>query len=183
MTLTAANKMERHMQLCDTFHLPIVNFVDQPGNATGPEAELGGTLLGAVRILTAIERLRIPWVSIIVRRCFGMAGGLSAPKYFPSLNHRFAWPSARWGSLPIEGGVAAAYRAEIQAAADPAARQAELEEEYHHIGSPFRTAEQFGILDIIDPRETRALLCDWIEDAWEVIEGDAGRAANRPTDP
>lgn len=174
MTLAAANKMERHMQLCDTFRLPIVNFVDQPGNATGPDAELAGTLLGAVRILTAIERIRVPWLSIIVRRAFGMAGGLHAPKYFPALNHRFAWPSARWGSLPIEGGVTAAYRKEIQAAADPAGRQAELEAEYHRIGSPFRTAENFGILDIIDPRETRSVLCDWIEDAWEVIESEAG---------
>lgn len=176
MTLAAAHKMERHMQLCDTFGLPIVNFVDQPGNATGPEAELGGTLLGAVRVLTAIERIRVPWLSIIVRRAFGMAGGLHAPKYFPSLNHRFAWPSARWGSIPIEGGVAAAYRKEIESAADPQARRAELEEEYHRLGSPFRTAEQFGILDIIDPRETRAVLCDWIGDAREVIESEAGRA-------
>ena len=177
MTLAAAHKMERHMQLCDTFRLPIVNLVDQPGNATGPEAELGGTLLGAVRVLTAIERIRVPWVSIIVRRAFGMAGGLHAPKYFPSLNHRFAWPSARWGSIPIEGGVAAAYRKEIESAADPQAKRVELEEEYHRLGSPLRTAEQFGVLDIIDPRETRSVLCDWVEDAWEVIESEAGRAA------
>jgi acetyl-CoA carboxylase carboxyltransferase component len=172
MTLSAANKMERHMALCDTFHLPIVNFVDQPGNATGPEAETTGTLLGAVRVLTKIEQLSVPWLSIIVRRAFGMAGGLHAPKYFPSLNHRFAWPSARWGSIPIEGGVAAAYRKEIESAANPDSRRAELEREYLPLGSPFRTAEHFGILDIIDPRETRAVLCDWIEDAWEVLDTD-----------
>jgi acetyl-CoA carboxylase carboxyltransferase component len=177
MTLAAANKMERHMQLCNTFRLPMVNFVDQPGNATGPEAELAGTLLGAVRVLSTIESVRIPWVSIIMRRCFGMAGGLHAPKYFPSLNHRFAWPSARWGSIPIEGGVAAAYRKEIAAAANPDAKRAEIEEEYHRIGSPFRTAEQFGVLDILDPRETRGVLCDWVEDAWEVIRCDAGNAS------
>jgi hypothetical protein len=35
--------------------------------------------------------------------------------------------------------------------------------------SPFRTAEKFGILDIIDPRETRSILCDWIEDAWDLV--------------
>jgi acetyl-CoA carboxylase carboxyltransferase component len=98
-----------------------------------------------------------------------MAGGLHAPKYFPQLNHRFAWPSARWGSIPIEGGVAAAYRSDIAAAPDPDARREELEAYYHCIGSPFRTAEKFGILDIIDPRETRAILCDWVEDAVEVL--------------
>ncbi len=169
MTVTSAWKIERHSKLCDTFGLPIVNLVDQPGNATGPEAELGGTLLGAVRVLTTIEGLRVPWVSIILRRAFGMAGGLHAPKYFPQLNHRFAWPSARWGSIPVEGGVAAAYRNEIEAAEDPVAKREELEAYYNRIGSPFRTAEKFGILDIIDPRETRSILCDWIEDAREAM--------------
>lgn len=176
MTLTAAYKTERHAKLCDTFGLPMVNLVDQPGNATGPEAELAGTLLGAVRVVQTIEDVRIPWLSIIMRRAFGMAGGMHAPKYFPALNYRFAWPSARWGSIPIEGGVDAAHKAEIEAAADPAAARAALEARYHRIGSPYRTAEQFGILDIIDPRETRALLCDWIEDARAVLENARGRA-------
>jgi acetyl-CoA carboxylase carboxyltransferase component len=172
MTVAAAYKTERHTKLCDTFGLPMVNLVDQPGNATGPEAELAGTLLGAVRVVTTIEDVRIPWLSIIMRRAFGMAGGMHAPKYFPALNYRFAWPSARWGSIPIEGGVDAAHKAEIEASADPAATRAALEARYHRLGSPFRTAEQFGILDIIDPRETRALLCDWIEDARAVLEHD-----------
>lgn len=169
MTTTSAWKTERHVKLCQTFNLPIVNLVDQPGNATGPEAELTGTLLGAVRVLTTIEKTTVPWVSIIMRRAFGMAGGLHAPKHFPQLNHRFAWPSARWGSIPIEGGVAAAHRKEIAAALDPAATQSELEAYYHRIASPFRTAEKFGILDVIDPRETRDVLCDWVDDAFEAM--------------
>jgi len=131
---------------------------------------LTGTLLGAVRVLTTIEALEVPWVSIIMRRAFGMAGGLHAPKYFPQLNHRFAWPSARWGSIPVEGGVAAAYRNEIASAPDTDAKRDELEAYYNRLGSPFRTAEKFGILDIIDPRETRSVLCDWIEDAVEALK-------------
>ncbi len=170
MTVAAAYKMERHVKLCDTFGLPIINFVDQPGNATGPEAELQGTLLAAVRVLGTIEKATIPWFSVIMRRCFGMAGGMHAPKHFPQLNHRVAWPSARWGSIPIEGGVFAAHRREIEEADDPVAKMQELEGQYHHLGSPFRTAESFGILDIIDPRETRSILCDWIAEAWQMIE-------------
>jgi acetyl-CoA carboxylase carboxyltransferase component len=165
MTTQAAYKMERHVQLCSLFGLPIVNLVDQPGNQTGLDAELGGTLLGATRVSQALHECRSPWVSILIRRCFGMAGALHAPKYGEALNLRYAWPSARWGSIPIEGGVMAAHKAEIDAAPDPAARRAELEAFYLNMTSPFRTAEKFGILDIIDPRETRAILCDWVEDA------------------
>ncbi|MBL0090513.1 MAG: propionyl-CoA carboxylase [Ideonella sp.] len=177
MTLPAAYKMERHVDLCSLFRLPVVNFVDQPGNQTGLEAELSGTLLGATRVSHALHESRSPWVSILVRRCFGMAGALHAPKYGERLNHRFAWPSARWGSIPIEGGVMAAHKSEIEAAPDPAAKRGALEAHYLNMTSPFRTAEKFGILDIIDPRETRGVLCDWVEDAWRVVRGDLGQAA------
>ena len=178
MTIQAAYKMERHVNLCSLFHLPVVNLVDQPGNQTGLDAELSGTLLGATRVSQALHESRSPWISIMLRRCFGMAGALHAPKYGEALNLRYAWPSARWGSIPIEGGVMAAHKAEIDAAADPAAKRAELEAFYLNMTSPFRTAEKFGILDIIDPRETRSILCDWIEDAWSLAsEGTASHDA------
>ncbi len=170
MTLQAAYKMERHVKLCSQFGLPVVNFVDQPGNQTGLEAEMDGTLLGALRVGEALHECQSPWVSILIRRCFGMAGALHAPKYDETMSLRYAWPSSRWGSIPIEGGVMAAHKAEIDAAPDPAAKRAELEAFYLNMTSPFRTAEKFGILDIIDPRETRAILCDWVEDAWEIVK-------------
>jgi acetyl-CoA carboxylase carboxyltransferase component len=169
MTLQSSYKFERHVELCNTFGLPVVHFVDQPGNAVGLEAELAGTLLGAIRAGRALDHVRVPWISIVVRRAFGMAGSMHAPRHYPALHHCFAWPTARWGSIPIEGGVAAAHRAEIEAASDPAAHRITLEERYGRLGSPFRTAERFGVIDVIDPRETRALLCDWVEDAEEVV--------------
>jgi acetyl-CoA carboxylase carboxyltransferase component len=172
MTIHSANKIERFVEMCDVFHLPIVNFVDQPGNMTGLEAEMAGTLLGAVRVFKMIERATTPWVSIIWRRVFGLAGGLHGPQYGMKglpLNHRFAWPSARWGSIPIEGGVAAAYRRDIESSPDPAARRQELEEHYNRLGTPFRTAERFGIVDIIEPRATRRVLCDWMDDCYEIL--------------
>ena len=72
---------------------------------------------------------------------------------------------AEWGSLPVEGGVAAAYRREIAAAADPKKREQELEEELRAFNSPFLTAEAFQVEDIIDPRETRAYLYRFVEAA------------------
>ncbi|MEQ9815345.1 MAG: carboxyl transferase domain-containing protein [Azospirillaceae bacterium] len=168
----AAEKMETFVDLCDTFHLPIVTFVDQPGVLIGPEAEKAGTFRAAVRLLGAIEQSRVPWTSIIVRRLFGVAG--SAYGRLGGLNLHFAWPSARWGSLPLEGGVYAAHRREIEAAEDPGARLAELTGAYEHLSSPFRTAERFGVPDIIDPRRTRPILCDWIEDAYRLLPEQLG---------
>jgi acetyl-CoA carboxylase carboxyltransferase component len=71
------------------------------------------------------------------------------------LNLKIAWPSAEWGSLPIEGGAAAAFRREIERAPDPDARLKEIEDELRALASPFLTAEAFGIEDIIDPRDAR----------------------------
>ena len=168
MTSAAAGKTERFVDLCDTFHIPIVNFVDQPGVMFGLEAERAGTMRDAIRAIAAIEQASVPWMSIMIRRAFGVGGGMHGPKHGPegrSLNHRVAWPTARWGSIPIEGGVTAAYRRDIEAAADPVARRDELEAYYHRLSSPFRTAERFGITDIIRPSETRATICDWLGDA------------------
>ncbi len=168
LTRSAANKMERFVDLCDSFHLPMVHLVDQPGVMTGPDAEKAGTLMAAARALHAIEQATIPWIAIVIRRCMGLGGAMLGPWHGPSgtaLPHRFAWPSARWGSIPVEGGVAAAYKREIAEAEDPEAYVAALEARYRAIASPFRTAERFGVVDIIAPRETRPLLCDWAEQA------------------
>ena len=180
LTSAAARKMERFVDTCDTFHLPMVNLVDQPGVMIGLEAERAGTLLAAAKASAAIEQASIPWVSVVMRRAFGIGGGMLGPWQGPqgtSLNHRFAWPTARWGSIPIEGGVAAAHKREIEAAPDPTARREELEAYYQRLASPFRTAEAFGVVDIIKPSETRRRLCTWADDAYRLIRTNVGPRA------
>ena len=155
------------MDTGDTFHLPIVDLVDNPGFWIGTEAERQGTARLGSRALIACHQSSVPWASVIIRRCYGVAGAghINADGF----NVRYAWPSADWGSLPIEGGVQAAYRRDIEAAPDPAARRRELEEMLNKYRSPFRTAEAFGIEDIIDPRDTRSILCEWFEPAYEAL--------------
>jgi len=168
LTSAAARKLERFVDLCDTFHLPVIHFVDAPGVMFGLEAERLGTMRDALRAIAAIEQARVPWLLVIVRRAFGVGGGMHGPKHGPegrSLNHRVAWPTARWGSIPIEGGVAAAYRRDIEASDDPQARRDELESYYHRLSSPYRTAERFGVVDIIRPSETGLVIREWLADA------------------
>lgn len=172
MDASAAEKMIRFVDMCDSLHLPMVNFVDQPGVVVGVAAERLGTIRKSVRALNAIDQSRIPWVAIILRKAFGVAGSGYGRQH--DLNLRFAWPSGYWGSIPIEGGVEAAYRRDIESAEDPAARVRELEQYYQQLVSPFRTAERFGVQDIIDPRDTRPILCDWVEMAYEVLPQQLG---------
>jgi methylmalonyl-CoA decarboxylase subunit alpha len=99
------------------------------------------------------------------------------------VDFKIAWPSAEWGSLPLEGGVAAAFRKEIQNAPDPKRREGELVEELRELSSPFLTAEAFGVEDIIDPRETRPYLSRFIDAAQirlKTLVGPKFKAGVRP---
>ena len=160
-----ARKFERFVDLCDVFHLPIINFADQPGFVIGRAGESEGTLRAGVRASCAIDDSRVPWGTVVVRRLYGVAGG--AHQDFSRFCFRIAWPSAEWGSLPIEGGVDAAYRREIDAAPDPAARRKEIEQRLIALRSPFSAAEAFAVEDIVDPRDTRPMLAEWLAIAYE----------------
>ena len=155
----ASRKITRFVDLAQTFHLPMVHLVDCFGFAVGLEAESTGTMRHAVTAVSAIHQSTIPWCPIIIRNVFGVGGGAHVPHTQTPI--RYSWPSGNWGSLPLEGGVEAAYRAEIAAADDPAAKLAEIEERLQIMRSPFRSAEAFLIEEIIDPRDTRPLLCEW----------------------
>ncbi len=159
MTADAAQKVTRFVDLCDTFHLPIVSLVDEPGFMIGPEAEQAGTIRHGTRVLFAVMQSTVPWVSVIVRKVFGVAGAA----HFGPGGMVFAWPSAESGALPLEGGVAVAFRRELAAAEDPEKLRRELEEKLAAQRSPYLRAEGFGVADLIDPRRTRPVLCDWIE--------------------
>ncbi len=178
LTAAASDKMTRFCDLADTFHLPVVHLVDQPGFVIGVEAERAGTIRKGARALAAVYQVSVPWVSVIVRKVFGVAG--AAHGKAQSLNLRYAWPSADWGSLPLEGGVEAAYRRELETADDPEAAKAEILERLESFRSPFRTAEAFGIENIIDPRDTRPILCDWVEQAYRLVTRDPGPTARGP---
>jgi acetyl-CoA carboxylase carboxyltransferase component len=167
LTADASEKLTRFVDMCDQFRLPIVNFVDQPGFVIGTEAERRGTIRRGTRALVAVYQASVPWVSVLVRKVFGVAGAAHGQAH--GLNLRYAWPSGDWGSLPIEGGIEAAYRRELEAADDPVALRAEIEQRLNAVRSPFRTAERFGVEEIIDPRDTRPLLCDWAERAHELV--------------
>ena len=137
--------------------------MDVPGFQIGMEAEAAGILRLGMQARYLNMQLTVPTYTVVVRKCYGMAGGNTIDRN--GLNFKIAWPSAEWGSLPIEGGVKAAFKRELAAAEDPAAREAELEAELKRMTSPFLTAEAFGVEDLIDPRETRPYLCRFLEAA------------------
>ncbi len=167
-TADVCDKVTRHVDLCDLFHLPIIHFVDCPGFAVGVKAETAGVSRAAVKAMTAVYQAKVPTCSVVVRKAYGLAGSVMMNQ--SRMKWRYCWPSGDWGSLPIAGGIEAAYRKEILEAKDPEEYKKKLYAKFEAIGSPFRTAEAFLAEEIIDPRDTRPLLVDFVENAARTLE-------------
>lgn len=175
MDVAAADKSTRLIQLCDTFHLPMVCLMDEPGFMVGIESEKQGIERAGTRLVYTTCESKMPWISFIIRQSYGLAGSLQF-RAGPHLYRRYAWPSGHWGSMHIEGGTTAAFRRVIEAAPDSEAKRIEIESRLQTLASPFRTAEATG-LDIIDPRDTRPILCDFVDMVQPIIKTQLGPGA------
>jgi acetyl-CoA carboxylase carboxyltransferase component len=160
-TADASRKVTRFIDLAATFHLPLVHLEDCPGFLIGKQSEEEGTIRHGSTALAALGQSTSPFCSVIVRKAFGVAG--AANRTPGSTHFRYSWPSGDWGSLPIEGGLEVAYKAELAGlSGDAFAEEVDrIRQRLNQFRSPFRSSEPFEIEEVIDPRETRPLLCRW----------------------
>lgn len=177
-TADACRKLIKFVDLAQTFHMPVVHFVDCPGFAVGTKHERAGVTKLGVQAMAAVYQARLPWCSIVVRQAYGLAG--SAMMNPTRTKYRYCWPSGDWGSLPMDGGVEAAFKRELETHPDPAARLAEIKAWMESLRSPFRTAEAFLAEEIIDPRDTRPLLVEWAHLAQRTLERGPSAFGMRP---
>lgn len=158
-TADSCRKLTRLIDLASTFHLPLVHLEDCPGFWIGKLAEQEATIRFGSQALAALGQSSVPYCCIVLRKAFGVAG---AANQKPGSHHlRCAWPSGDWGSLPIEGGIEVAYKAELAEVEDYDAHLEGIKQRLNRVRSPFRSAEHFEIEEIVDPRQTRPLLCRW----------------------
>ena len=150
-TADASRKVERFVDLAETFRLPVVHLVDNPGFLIGTASEQAGTIRHGARALAAVYQATVPWCSVLLRKVYGVAG--AAHQNASRFSYRFAWPSGEWGSLPLEGGIEAAYRAQLEAAEDPVALRAEIEARL--VARPQPVQDRGGVHDRGDRRPPR----------------------------
>tara|TARA_B100001996_G_scaffold112971_1_gene85475 strand:- start:1939 stop:3501 length:1563 start_codon:yes stop_codon:yes gene_type:complete len=159
MTSEASQKLRRFIDFVNTFNIPVLSFVDEPGFMIGPDSEKAGTIRHGTAAISSLMQSIVPWASIIVRKVYGVAGAA----HFAPDGYVLSWPSAESGALPVEGGVAIAFKKEIENADNPEQKRKELEELLSKRSSPFPRAENFSVHELIDPRETRPKLISWLE--------------------
>lgn len=177
-TADSCRKLIRLCDLASTFHLPLVHLVDCPGFLIGKQSEENGTIRFGSQALAALGQASVPFCSVVIRKAFGVAGAANTK---PGSEHfRFSWPSGDWGSLPIEGGIEVAYKAELAEVPDYEEHLAKIKDRLNKLRSPFRSAEYFEIEEIIDPRDTRENLCRWARLAYRALQPGYSHFTYRP---
>lgn len=177
-TADSCRKLIRLCDLASTFHLPLVHLVDCPGFLIGKQSEESGTIRIGSQALAALGQSTVPFCSVVIRKAFGVAG---AANNKPGTEHfRFAWPSGDWGSLPIEGGIEVAYKAELAESNDSDAHLEKIKARLNRLRSPFRSAEYFEIEQIIEPRTTRSHLCRWANLVRRTLKQEPSAFTYRP---
>ena len=174
----ASIKVRRFMEICENFSLPIVYLVDEPGFMIGKDSEEAGTIrFGTAAVLTACT-LTVPTISVIVRKVYGVAGAA----HFAPNGRRYVWPTAELGALPVESGVAVAFRRVLESipeGPEREAKRAELEKQFSHRLSPFPATQSFAFHDMLSPPETRPLLCSWVDQVWPLVQTHVQSKGNR----
>ena len=163
LNIDASDKISRFIRLCDAFNVPIITFVDCPGFLPGTSQEYGGVIRHGAKIIYAYCEATVPKISIVTRKAMGGAYVAMGSKQMRN-DITFAWPTAQIAVMGAQAAVNVLFRDEIRKAADPAAREAELLEEYREqFFNPYRAADVGQIDEVIEPRETRPRLARALE--------------------
>jgi acetyl-CoA carboxylase carboxyltransferase component len=158
LDIDSSEKAARFVRTCDAFNIPLVTFVDVPGFMPGTDQEYGGIIRHGAKLLYAYCESTVPRIQVITRKAYGGAYVVMNSKSIGA-DLAFAWPSAELAVMGPQGAVEIVYRRELTEAADPAARRAELVEEYtERYANPYVAAERGYVDDVIDPSETRRVL-------------------------
>lgn len=161
--INAATKASRFIRFCNAFNIPLITFVDVPGYLPGVQQEYGGIIRNGAKLLFAYSAASVPKIQVILRKSYGGAHVAMCSKDLGA-DCCLAWPTAEVAVMGAEGAVEIVFRKEMQEAADPAAKRAELIDKYRSaFASPFVAAGRRLVDDIIEPADTRRHLAQALE--------------------
>jgi acetyl-CoA carboxylase carboxyltransferase component len=168
----SADKAARFINLCNAFGIPLLFLQDVPGFMVGTKVEKAGIIRHGSKMLHAVANATVPKITVVIRKAYGAGYYVMCGKaYEPDLI--VAWPSAEISVMGAEGAVEIIFRKQVDAAEDPAAKKAELIENFRKIIDVYIAAGNDLIDDVIDPRETRPTVI-------RALEMAEGKRVERP---
>jgi propionyl-CoA carboxylase beta chain len=158
LDVNSSVKAARFVRFCDAFNIPLLTLVDVPGFLPGTAQEYGGIIKHGAKLLYAFAEATVPKVTVITRKAYGGAYDVMNSKHIRA-DYNFAWPTAEIAVMGPDGAVNIIFRREIDQAADPVAKKAELVESYREtFANPYRAAALGYVDAVIRPEETRKRL-------------------------
>jgi len=177
----AADKAARFVQLCNAHGLAIVSLIDTPGNMVGPQAEAQALVRHCCRLFLAGAKVQVPWISLVIRKAYGLGAMAMAGGSFHDSLLSVAWPQAEFGGMGLEGAVRLGFKRELEAMPDETERAIQFQERLHELmeqGKAISAAMLFEIDAVIDPARSR----EWLIRALDIAaSGDRGDAQARNT--
>ena len=162
----SADKMARFVQLCDAFDIPLISLCDTPGFMVGPQAEETAQVRHFSRLFVTAASVTIPWITVVLRKGYGLGAQAMAGGSFHAKDLIVAWPTGEFGGMGLEGAVRLGFKKELDAAKTPDMRQ-ELENRLINAayirGSALSMASHTEIDDVIDPAATRQRILGLLE--------------------
>jgi acetyl-CoA carboxylase carboxyltransferase component len=180
LDIAAAEKAARFVRLCDAFNIPLVSLVDVPGFLPGLGQERDGIIRHGAKLLYAYCDASVPRIQVILRKAYGGAYIVMDSRSI-GCDLSFAWPTNEIAVMGAEGAANIIHRRALAAAADPGTLRATLVDEYRdRLAHPYYAAERGLVDDVIDPRDTRAVLCAALEMLWAKHEVLPARKHGNP---
>ncbi len=156
--IDASRKAARFVQLCDSFNVPLLTFVDTPGFQPGKDVEWRGMIRHGAELVHAYAAATVPRVSVVLRKAYGGAYIVMDSRGLGG-DISLAWPAAEIAVMGPAGAVSVLHRARLAAIDDEADRERErdlLEADYAaNYCSSLVAAERGFVDDVIEPGETR----------------------------
>ena len=156
-----ADKMSRFVQLCDAFDIPLISLCDTPGFMVGVDAEEGAQVRHFARLFVTAASVTIPWLTVVLRKGYGLGAQAMAGGSFHAKEMIVAWPTGEFGGMGLEGAVRLGFKRELNATANISERNAleqRLIAQAYERGGALNMASHTEIDDVIDPADTRSRL-------------------------
>lgn len=160
LTPEACEKATRLICLCDSFGLPIVFLVDNPGFLVGSAAEHGRALAKSMYLLRAGALAGVPKVAVFLRKAFGLGFTVMGGGGQVAADLAIAWPGAEIGFMDPKVAVNVLFAGQASEL-DESARGEFLAEHIERMATdfaPFGVASSMVIDEIIDPADTRRVV-------------------------
>ena len=154
LDIAASQKGARFVRLCDAFNLPIVSIVDTPGFLPGKDLEWRGMIRHGAELAFAYAQATVPRLCLITRKAFGGAYIVMDSRGIGN-DVCLAWPGAEVAVMGASGAVQILYRGGL-GLGERSERERDYEDAYLN---PWRASERGLVDQVVDPVDTRIVLC------------------------